>query len=164
MIQTPSAISSTGPAAIHASMRAPRLNSAAIRCSAAEPSGGIAPICRANAIASLNASLASIRPSLICRTSQPSSSSRAPLGSNPLNGASPPNVPVARQRTAARSLVDDHLLDLQVEVRHGREQLREERRTPSGAVVSTWPRMNSRPPGRQQATIASTSRFAIASK
>jgi len=37
-------------------------------------------------------------------------------------------------------------------------------RTPSGAVVSTWPRMNSRPPGFQSATIASTSRLVIASK
>ena len=164
MIQTPSAISSGAAAPSLVPTRDARLNSLNARASAGEPSAGIIPIWRANAIESLNASLATIRSSSICRTSQPSSSRRAPLGSSPLNGVSPQNVPVARQRTAARPLSTTMSCTCRSRSGTAPNSAVKKPRTPSGAVVSTWPRMNSRPPGFQNPTIASTSRSAIASK
>jgi hypothetical protein len=139
------------------------LNARVSRVSAFVPSAGSIPIWRAKVRESENALLAWMRPPPIVSSSMPSRSTRAPVAWMPLKGA-PVKVPRAVHRTHARG--PSTVVSATRTSRSGMDAKSPEKysRTPSGAVVSTCPRMNSRPPGAQQATMASRSRARSASK
>src|SRR5438270_79996 len=69
-------------------------NAPVIRCSVEDPYAGIIPICRANVIESVKASLLWISPSRTVIRSKPSSSIGMPVGATPANSPGPAKVPV----------------------------------------------------------------------
>ena len=131
--------------------------------SAFEPSGGIRPSWRATVMPSAKALFSTIRPSRTISTSTPSRKSFAPVASTPWNGV-PVNVPRASQRTAARSSWIVFSRTLNSKSGNDPKMPPRNARTPSGAVVSTWPRTFSRPPGFHSVTAVSRSRRVSASK
>src|SRR4051794_5476541 len=160
--QTPSATVSRSPV-MRELRRVLALNALAMRSSALDPAPGSIPSWRAKPMLSMKASLLTILPSRTVRTSVPSRTIRAPFGSMPFNGA-PANVPVARHCTAVWS---PSLICTTISICASGSAASippRNSRTPSGAVVSTWPRTFSRPPGCQSATAPSRSRLPIASK